>query len=315
MTKEPHCRMEYTRDASGQEVLLKDGKFQVMMEWERPYMQACIDALKPSGAVLEIGFGCGYSSTQIQKYQPKSHTIIEFHPVVVEKARHWAKQHPGVTIIEDTWQNALSTLGVFDAIFFDDYPLESEEEMNRLVEEQQKSSEHLHAGEALLRDVLKQIPHLQAMKYSQADLDAFFHEIEKEKWEGKHLFRFLTELQTRGQISQELFDQSLQTLLKRGWVQESDCAKIECKPPAQSKARDRLFQFLSTCLKNHMRAGSRFSCFLSDSTSKYEDAVFLETFILDPFLDYHEEQIPIIVPPTCTYYHSTHALVITLTKR
>jgi hypothetical protein len=31
----------------------------VMMEWERPYMEACVDALKisPSDSVLEIGFG------------------------------------------------------------------------------------------------------------------------------------------------------------------------------------------------------------------------------------------------------------------
>ena len=114
------CQMQYVKDALGQEMLLKDGKFQVMMEWEKPYMQACIDALKPRGDVLEVGFGCGYSATHIQTYHPKSHTIIEYHPVIAQRAREWAKDYSHVTIIEDTWQHALPRLGVFDCIFFDE---------------------------------------------------------------------------------------------------------------------------------------------------------------------------------------------------
>ena len=34
--------------------------FQVMMEWEKPYMKK-VKNLKPKGDVLEIGFGLGYS--------------------------------------------------------------------------------------------------------------------------------------------------------------------------------------------------------------------------------------------------------------
>ncbi len=39
----------------------------VMMEWERPYMEACVDALKisPSDSVLEIGFG--YSCLSVRR--------------------------------------------------------------------------------------------------------------------------------------------------------------------------------------------------------------------------------------------------------
>src|SRR5215471_10530852 len=114
------CKMEYVKDCLGQEMLLKDGQFQVMMEWEKPYMQACIDMLQPFGDVLEVGFGCGYSADHIQTYHPKSHTIIEYHPVVAAQARQWAKAYSNVTIIEDTWQSALSKLGVYDCIFFDD---------------------------------------------------------------------------------------------------------------------------------------------------------------------------------------------------
>ena len=55
-------KLEYKKDYMGQEGLYSvDGKHQVMMEWEREYMYACIDKLQPYGDVLEIGFGMGYS--------------------------------------------------------------------------------------------------------------------------------------------------------------------------------------------------------------------------------------------------------------
>ena len=74
----------FETDKNNEEVLLSKDKHQVMMEWEKPYMEASIDVLKPTGDVLEIGFGCGYSATQIMKYNPKSYTIIECDAVVRE---------------------------------------------------------------------------------------------------------------------------------------------------------------------------------------------------------------------------------------
>jgi len=42
--------MLYTTDIYEKEILLQDGKNeQVMMEWERPYMNALIDNVKPTG--------------------------------------------------------------------------------------------------------------------------------------------------------------------------------------------------------------------------------------------------------------------------
>lgn len=120
----PQYDLSYALDTNGDEVLLKDHKHHVVMEWEKPYMKACIDALAPKGDVLEIGYGCGYSASFIQAYYPRTHTIVECHPVVIEKANSFSALHAGVYIVDDTWQNALEYLGVFDTIFFDDYPLE-----------------------------------------------------------------------------------------------------------------------------------------------------------------------------------------------
>lgn len=95
--------------------------FPVMLPWEKEYMEYCINMLHPSGDVLEIGFGLGYSANQIQKFPIRSHTIVECSRKVVKESRIWANDqtHP-VNIIEGTWQNVLCLLGKFDTVFFDD---------------------------------------------------------------------------------------------------------------------------------------------------------------------------------------------------
>ena len=114
----------YVKDETLKDLLkTKDGRHQVMMEWEKPYMEALVKKLNPSGDVLEIGFGLGYSADAIQQYDINSHTIIECDPVVLEKAYEWAKkQKRKVTIVDGTWQEKLGELGRFDSFFFDDYP-------------------------------------------------------------------------------------------------------------------------------------------------------------------------------------------------
>ena len=96
-------------------------------------MEACADALQvdESSRVLEIGFGCGYSSNHIQMQRPKQHVIIECSEPVLQRLRPWAASRPGVLVVEGTWQTVLPTLGEFDCIFFDDFgaPGLSEREM------------------------------------------------------------------------------------------------------------------------------------------------------------------------------------------
>ena len=64
--------------------------------WEKPYMEACVDALGITGedSVLEIGFGCGFSADHIHSKSPRSHTIVECSPVVLECLRKWAEDKP-----------------------------------------------------------------------------------------------------------------------------------------------------------------------------------------------------------------------------
>tara|TARA_Y100000592_G_C5440876_1_gene303313 strand:- start:214 stop:849 length:636 start_codon:yes stop_codon:yes gene_type:complete len=116
--------LKYTKDQNKENILLDSNNEQVMMEWEKPYMEACINMLKPKGDVLEIGFGMGYSATAIQKYNPKSHTIIECDPIVISKCKKWSKKYNNVNIIEAKWQDVICTdqLKTYNEVFFDDFP-------------------------------------------------------------------------------------------------------------------------------------------------------------------------------------------------
>ncbi|KAF4046138.1 hypothetical protein GN244_ATG01480 [Phytophthora infestans] len=112
-------------DELGHEVLWSSRGQQVMMQWEKEYMELCVEglAIQPTDRVLEIGFGLAYSATHIQRFRPKSHTIIECDEETLQRARQFAISHSGVEIVAGTWQQQLPMLSQFDCVFFDDYPL------------------------------------------------------------------------------------------------------------------------------------------------------------------------------------------------
>ena len=87
-------KLEYTTDSCGNNILQsKNGNHHVMMEWEKPYMEKCIEYLQPIGSVLEIGFGMGYSAEKICSYDTvTSYTVIECSPQVWDKYDSFAKK-------------------------------------------------------------------------------------------------------------------------------------------------------------------------------------------------------------------------------
>jgi 16S rRNA A1518/A1519 N6-dimethyltransferase RsmA/KsgA/DIM1 with predicted DNA glycosylase/AP lyase activity len=94
---------KYSLDALKKPVLLSSAGQQVMMEWEKTYMEQCVDALGITSTcdVLEVGFGMGYSA----------YSIIECDPVVLKRLREWASQYTNVHIVPGMWQSQLATLG------------------------------------------------------------------------------------------------------------------------------------------------------------------------------------------------------------
>ncbi len=116
-----------TKDENSKDLLLDSTqKHQIMMEWEKPYMEACIQKLQPFGDVLEIGFGLGYSATEIQRFPINSYTIIECDENVHQRALKWKENYNHtINIIFEKWENIYQTLPKFDCIFFDDYDIET----------------------------------------------------------------------------------------------------------------------------------------------------------------------------------------------
>jgi len=78
-------------------------------------------ATENGGDILEVGFGMGLASDAIQSNpNVTSHTIIELHPTIYEKALEWAKDKPNVNIILGDWMNVVPHLTQkFDGIFHD----------------------------------------------------------------------------------------------------------------------------------------------------------------------------------------------------
>ncbi len=124
-------RIRVTRDTRGDEQLelcgapAEGASSVVMMAWERPYMEALVDALEvtPADTVLEIGYGLGFSCAAIQRRKPRRHVVVECDPGV--RARIPA----GVEVVEATWQAYLADandnfpIHEFSAVFFDDFPI------------------------------------------------------------------------------------------------------------------------------------------------------------------------------------------------
>ncbi|KAI9246497.1 S-adenosyl-L-methionine-dependent methyltransferase [Phascolomyces articulosus] len=109
----------------GDNKLMDENDDAVMMGWEGPLMVEHAKVMCPREGmdVLNVGFGLGLIDTELQKYKPRNHFIIEAHPDVYAymKEQGWDKKE-GVTILFGRWQDVVPTLTqAFDGIFFDTY--------------------------------------------------------------------------------------------------------------------------------------------------------------------------------------------------
>ncbi len=95
-------------------------RLEVMMDWEDSIMKASADYICENGGdILEIGFGMGISADYIQANSITSHTIVENHPQIIEKAKAWAVGKSNVTIIEGDWYEVKDSLSTYNGVFYD----------------------------------------------------------------------------------------------------------------------------------------------------------------------------------------------------
>lgn len=257
-------------------------KLKILLEWKKTYTEAIIKALNPTGSVLEVGFGTGTAAELIEAHHPKSHTIILSNPQMVNDANAWAKKYPHTKIIQGDPKSALDDLGSFDAIFYNDFPLDHEMSiMNFLFPEE--NVEAVDKVKDLLAFLEEQIPQLK-MQFSDQDVEDFYQKIGQ--FNSKELPKFFKKLQNNGNISEQQFNNAAK---KYHFAEIEEMAK---KTQAQSP-KDNMLLFLQECLQKHLNKGGQFSSFLNHQTSKYEDSQFYDEIITNPNVNYKEILLPI----------------------
>jgi predicted O-methyltransferase YrrM len=103
------------------------------MEWEKSYMEKSIEMLNPSGKILEVGFGTGYSARKICSYKAiTEYSVIECAPIVWEEFEKFKKEQEmfrpelKINLIKGRWEDVLNTTDIFDCIYFDDYTFDED---------------------------------------------------------------------------------------------------------------------------------------------------------------------------------------------
>ena len=103
----------------------------IMEDWQTPIMKAMANLVTEShGDVLEIGFGRGVSSSFIQEYGVRSHTIVESNEQVVRRFHSsWKKSYAGCNtrLLQGRWQDLTDQFEKYDGIFFHAFPLNEQE--------------------------------------------------------------------------------------------------------------------------------------------------------------------------------------------
>jgi len=96
----------------------KDGMLYARNEMHDYYLE--VANLLGNGDILEIGYGLGICSREIQKHNPKSHTIIEINKDIYESGLEWANSLQNVKMMLGDWCDIIPTLNQkYDGIFID----------------------------------------------------------------------------------------------------------------------------------------------------------------------------------------------------
>jgi hypothetical protein len=255
----------------------------IACEWKQKYTEALIDALKPSGNTLEIGFGKGFGAEAIQKHHPKALTIIEADQEVFEKAKKWGANRPNTTIIKGEWKEVLPKLNKFDAIFFNDYAHDEQEIsiINFLFPEDARKS--LEEAKKLIGMLEEQMVQSKS-QFSDKEIEDFYKKV-GQFYKYKLPF-FFKRLKENGNIT----DSQYKNCVKKYQLDSQETGR---KSPLSLTDKSEMLECLELCLKNHMVGKSRFSCFLNNQISKYEDSDFFDRIITNPDIDYKESSISI----------------------
>jgi len=264
---------------------------QAGQQWMTQYIHTLIDTLQPHDHVLIVGFGNGEAAQRVQQFHPKHLTILDADPKIAQQAKAWAQDLDKVTVIEGTWQTILPTLSTFDTIFFNE--ASPDQAIQFLMRH------HPEQGIALSDQIQKMLNSLEErlaqlkVSFSDQEIEDFYQQVGQ--FHREALPKFFQSLKTNGNITET---QYTTTITKY----QLDTATPRLLTP--------MLAFLKLCLEHHMHPKSRFSCFLPNTVSKYEDPLFFDLVITRADVTYQEHSITLKVPP----YPIEEALVMVVEK-
>jgi len=109
----------------------------IMEDWQIPVMDKMAQSVATTGGdILEIGMGRGIASDFIQKFQPRSHTIVECNDAIAANFEQWAARYPDceTTLLHGKWQDLVDQFKDYDGVLFHTYPLDEKEFVQQVVQ-------------------------------------------------------------------------------------------------------------------------------------------------------------------------------------
>jgi len=111
---------------------------EIMEDWQVPIMREMARLVaSPDRDVLEIGFGRGVAATFVDERRPRSHTIVEPNPFVIEEwFEPWRSERKDrdIRLLRGRWQDVTSELERYDGILFHAFPLDEREFIEHVLE-------------------------------------------------------------------------------------------------------------------------------------------------------------------------------------
>lgn len=274
-------------------------------EWEKPYMEAWVNILKPHGNVLEIGFGSGWAASYIQEHKPKSHTIIEVDSLLAKKAK---EKYSKIKFVEGEWEEQLPQLGTFDTIFSDSYTRYTKEDIASMKSNIKKIQARVAEFEKAKQGIASQLKKFAGIPMSDQQLDGLKQHIDQ-----------------RGDVTPADIHSFLDTLIFQRNITESQAKAFLKKykiPPASPSEQtpvsflaDPFLLFVHTCLNQHMKKGSRLSCYVNLGAFKEWEVNFKNYLLARGDIRYEERTVDVEVPSDCDYCAGNQALFFVIEKK
>lgn len=274
-------------------------------DWEKPYMEAWVNILKAHGDVLEIGFGSGWTANYIEEHKPKTHTIIEADAATVKKVK---ANYPQIKVVEGDWQEQLSKLGTFDTIFSDSYTRYTKRDVASMKKHVKNIKARITELEKMRQGIANQLKKFADIPMSDQQLDDLKNHIDQ-----------------RGDVTPADIHSFLETLVLQRNINSAQAKaflqkyKIPPAPPVEptpaSFLADPFLLFVHTCLNNHMKKGSRLSCYVNLAAFKEWEVNFKNYLLARGDVRYEERMVTLEVPADCDYCAGNQALFFVIEKK